>query len=134
MSGLTVLAFTSGELAQMQRTQESAMQHVALFTPWQPDQDAASGQMENAADVWGSTPCGVDYSAKGQLIEDSEGTFVAHYRLRLPLDMASRARPLSQYRITTAFGATAEKPLVLEQVSEPAAGPSGIVVWARNVP
>ncbi|HQV46349.1 MAG TPA: hypothetical protein PK478_10105, partial [Nitrospira sp.] len=112
----------------------SAMQHVALFTPWLPAQNADSGQMENAADVWGSTPCGVDYSAKGQLIEDSEGTFVAHYRLRLPLDMAARARPLSQYRITTAFGATAEKPLVLEQVSEPAAGPSGIVVWARNVP
>ena len=77
MSGLTVLAFTSGELAQMQRTQESAMQHVALFTPWLPAQNADSGQMENAADVWGATPCGVGYSAKGQLIEDSAGTFVA---------------------------------------------------------
>ena len=133
MSGLTVLAFTSGELAQMQRTQESAMQHRALFTPWQPVQDADSGQMVNAADVWGSTICGVDYSAKGQLIENTEGSFVAHYRLRLPHDMAAMARPLSQYRIATAFGYTAERPLVLEQVSEPAAGPSGIVVWARNV-
>lgn len=129
-----MLAFTSGELAEMQRTQEGAMQHRALFTPWQPAQDADSGQMVNAADVWGEVRCGVDYSAKGQLIENTEGTFVAHYRLRLPLDMAARARPLSQYRVTTAFGATAERPLVLEQVSEPAAGPSGIVVWARNVP
>lgn len=130
-----MLAFTSGELAEMQRTQESAMQHRAYFTPWSPTQDTDSGQMENAAVE--ETPAirlGVDYSAKGQLIENTEGTFVAHYRLRLPIDMAAAARPLSRYRVTTAFGATAEKPLVLEQVSEPAAGPSGLVVWARNVP
>ena len=129
-----MLAFTSGELAAMQATQESAMQHRALWTPWRPAQDADSGQMINAADPGGYTICGIDYSAKGQLIENTEGTFVAHYRVRLPIDMAATARPMTQYRITTAFGATAEKPLVLEQVSEPAAGPSGVVVWARNVP
>ena len=129
-----MLAFTSGELALMQGTQESAMQHRALWTPWRPTQDADSGQMVNTAEPGGSTICGVDYSAQGQLVENSEGTFVAHYRVRLPLVMAATARPLTQYRITTAFGAMAERPLVLEQVSEPAAGPSGIVVWARNVP
>jgi len=130
-----MLAFTSGELAGMQRTQESAMQHMALFTPWEPTQDADSGQMVNAADVWGSVVCGVDYSAKGQIIESTEGTIIAHYRVRLPLDMAARARPLSRYEVVTAFAAAlAARPLVLEQVSEPAAGPSGIVVWARNVP
>jgi hypothetical protein len=75
----------------------------------------------------------VDYSVKGQLIENSEGSFVAHYRMRLPHSMAGTARPLSRYRVTTAFGATADRPLVLEQVSEPAAGPSGVVVWASNV-
>jgi hypothetical protein len=67
------------------------------------------------------------------LVDGTEGTFIAHYRVRLPLSMAERARPLSRYTVTTAFGATAERPLVLEQVSEPAAGPSGVVVWARNV-
>ena len=129
-----MLAFTSGELAEMQRTQESAMQHRPTFTPWSPTQDADSGQMVNSAAVEETIILGVDYSAKGQLIEDTEGTFVAHYRLRLPHDMAARAKALSRYTVTTAYGATATRPLVLEQVSEPAPGPSGIVVWARNVP
>lgn len=128
-----MLAFTDGDLAMMQATQESSMQHRALFTPWQPDQDAASGQMVNAAAVVGEVICGVDYSAKGQLIEGTEGTFVARYKVRLPLDMAALARPLSRYEIVTSYGAYAARPLVLEQVSEPAAGPSGIVVWARNI-
>ncbi len=128
-----MLAFTDGDLAMMQATQESSMQHRALFTPWQPDQDAASGQMVNAAAVVGEVICGVDYSAKGQLIEGTEGTFVAHYKIRLAREMAARARPLSRYEIVTSYGAYAARPLVLEQVSEPAAGPSGIVVWARNI-
>ena len=110
------------------------MQHRAVFRPWTPTQDADSGQMENTAPEGSTIQLGVNYNAKGQLIEDTEGTFVAHYQLRLPLSMAATARPLSQYRVTTAFGATAEKPLLLEQVSEPAAGPSGLIVWARNVP
>lgn len=110
------------------------MQHRALFTPWAPTQDADSGQMVNAAEAEELIVCGVDYSARGVLVEGSEGTFVAHYRVRLPHDMAARARPLSRYQVTTAFGALAEKPLLLEQVTEPAAGPSGVVVWARNVP
>lgn len=129
-----MLAFTSGELAAMQMTQESAMQHRAVFTPWEPTQDANSGQMVNDAAEEETLICGVDYSARGTEVETTEGIYVAHYRVRLPYDMAARARPLSRYRVTTAFGATAHAPLVLEQVSEPAAGPSGIVVWARNVP
>lgn len=129
-----MLAFTSGELAAMRGTQESVMQHRALWTPWRPVQDADSGQMVNTAEVGGSTICGVDYSAQGQLVENSEGTFVAHYHVRLPLSMAATARPLTRYRIVEAYGATPAEPLTLEQVTEPSAGPSGIVVWARNVP
>lgn len=125
--------FSTGELAAMQGTQESAMQHRALFTPWEPTQDAESGQMVNDAAVAGSVVCGVDYSAKGQLVDTTEGTFVAHYRVRLPHEFAAQARPLSRYTLVDAFGALPDRPLVLEQVSEPAAGPSGVVVWARNV-
>lgn len=129
-----MLAFSPGELTGMQGTQESAMQHRALFRPWEPVQDEASGQMVNAAEFGDDEIiCGVDYSAKGQLVDTTEGTYVAHYRVRLPLDWAGRARPLSQYRVTQAYGAMPERPLLLEQVSEPAAGPSGVVVWARNV-
>ena len=50
--------FSTGELAAMQGTQESAMQHQALFTPWEPTQDAESGQMVNGADVAEPVVCG----------------------------------------------------------------------------
>lgn len=126
--------FTPGELAGMQATQESVMQQRALFTPWRPTQDEASGQMLNAAEPEGTVRCGVNFSAKGIVVDGTEGTIVAHYMVRLPLDMAARARPLCRYEVIETYGGElARTPTVLEQVSEPAIGPSGVVVWARNV-
>lgn len=125
--------FSPGELDTMRATQEDHMSHAAIFTPWQPAQDAASGQAINAAEPEETIICGVDFSARGTLVDGSEGTFVAHYKVRLPIEMAARARPMSRYAVVTSFGELTEKPLLLEQVTEPALGPSGVVVWARNV-
>lgn len=132
--------FSAYELATMRATQVDHMNHVAAFRPWTPAQDANSGQAVNtAAEQWQEIRCGIDFTAKGLLVDGSEGSFLAHYKIRLPMDMAAKARPLSRYRVTEAYLApecpdgVLAAPLLLEQVSEPSIGPSGIVVWARNV-
>lgn len=124
---------TAGHLATMQRTQERAMRHRALFIPWLPEQDDESGQMLGGDEANGAFTLGVDFSAKGMLIEGTEGTVIAHYKLRLPLDMLADARPLSRYRVVEAYMSPLNPPLLLEQVGPASAGPSGLVVWARRV-
>lgn len=109
------------------------MMHRALFQPWAPTQDPLSGQPVDAHETQEETICGVDFSAKGVELETTEGVYVAHYKVRLPRAMAGKARPLCRYVVTTAHGELLPRPYTLEQVSEPAIGPTGVVVWARNV-
>lgn len=125
--------FTSGQLAAMRLAQESVMMHRAVFQPWRPAQDSRSGQPITDYEGLEETICGVDFSPKGTEVDTTEGVYVAHYKIRLPRSWADRARPLCRYVIVSAHGELLTRPYTLEQVSEPAIGPTAVVVWARNV-
>jgi hypothetical protein len=130
---MSTSAFLPGQLAGMQQTQQSVMQHQARFIPYAPTQDSESGQMV-VGDTGNSTiDLGVDFSPKGQLIDGTEGTVIAHYKLRLKPSMADVATSLSRYEVTHAYGAYLTNALLLEQVGPVSVGPSGVVAWARRV-
>ena len=109
------------------------MSHRALFYPWRPAQDADSGQMVNTWVAEGETRCGVHFTPQGAVLPDTEGTVIANYRIRLPLEMERRAKALSRYEIVEAFGQLLEQPWTLEQVGPAAPGPSGMLIYARRV-
>ena len=125
--------FSRSDLDGMRTTQESVMMHRAVFHPWNPTTDALSGQQVSTGEPTGSLMCGVDFTPKGAQVEGTEGPFIAHYRIRLPRSFAAQATPLSRYEVIEAYGELLPTPLLLEQASEAAIGPSGVVVWARNV-
>lgn len=125
--------FSRSELDGMRATQESVMMHRVVFRPWNPTTDALSGQQVSTGQPVGSLMCGVDFTPKGSPVEGTEGVVVAHYRIRLPRSFAAQATPLSRYQVVEAYGELLPTPLTLEQVSDAAIGPSGVVVWARNV-
>lgn len=125
--------FSATDRARMRAVQEAHMSHRAVFHPWSPEADPLSGQHLSDAEATQTIRCGVNFSARGALVEGSDGSFVAHYQVRLPREFAQQARPLSRYVVTEAFGELLPRLMVLEQASEPSVGPSGVVVWARNV-
>lgn len=125
--------FSLAELAGMRATQEAHMSHRALFYPWRPAQDAESGQMVNEWAPGGETPCGVHFTPQGAVLEGTEGTVIANYRVRLPLEMLSRVGPQCRYEVVEAFGELLTPSWLLEQVGPAAPGPSGLLVLARRV-
>lgn len=125
--------FSPVDLAMMRGTQEAHMSHRGLFYRRQPVQDAESGQM---VDVWaadGETPCGVHFTPQAAVLEGTEGTVIANYRVRLPLAMLPRVGPLCRYEIVEAFGELLNPSWLLEQVGPAAPGPSGLLIYARRV-
>lgn len=127
------LVFSPTDLLGMRRTQEAYMSHRARFLPWTPVQDPKSGQMVNTWTADGETECGVHFTPQAGVLEGTEGTVIANYRIRLPIDMLGRATALCRYEIIAAFGETLSPTWMLEQVGPPAPGPSGILVNARRV-
>lgn len=125
--------FSPAELAGMRTVQVGHMSHLALFYPWRPAQDADSGQMVNAWTADGETRCGVAFTPQGAVLEGTEGTVIANYKIRLPLGMAGRAETLCRYEIIEAFGELLAQPWMLEQVGPAAPGPSGLLIYARRV-
>lgn len=125
--------FSPAELAGMRAVQELHMSHRAVFYPWRPAQDGASGQMVNEWLAEGETVCGVRFTPQGAVLEGTEGTVVANYQIRLPLEMQGRAGTLCRYEVVEAFGELLRPPWLLEQVGPPAPGPSGLLVYARRV-
>lgn len=109
------------------------MSHRALFYPWQPAQDADSGQMINTWTAEGEVRCGVHFTPQGAVLEGTEGTVIANYQIRLPLAMARRATALCRYEIVEAFGELLAQSWTLEQVGPAAPGPSGLLIYARRV-
>lgn len=127
------MVFSAGELAGMRGTQVGHMSHRALLYRWQPAQDAESGQMVNAWTADGETACGVHFTAQGAVLEGTEGTVIANYRVRLPLGMAGRAGTLCRLEVVEAFGEVLSPSWLLEQVGPAAPGPSGLVALCRRV-
>ncbi len=109
------------------------MSHRAIFYPWQPVQDADSGQMINTWTADGQTECGVHFTPQTGALEGTEGTVVANYRIRLPIAMLGRAKALCRYEIISAFGEPLSPTWMLEQVGPAAPGPSGLLINARRV-
>lgn len=109
------------------------MSHVAVFFPWRPAQDADSGQMVNTWAAEGETRCGVAFTPQGAVLEGTEGTVIANYRVRLPIGMLGRATALCRYEVVQAFGEVLSPSWLLEQVGPAAPGPSGLLIYARLV-
>lgn len=110
------------------------MAHRATFLRYEPEHDACSGQqvMDSYPEI--QVCCGVSLDERVPRPEGTtEGGTANLYTIRLPHWMASKARPLSRYRIEQAHGRPLARPLVLEQVGDAGVGPTAVVVRARSV-
>lgn len=128
-----MIPFQPADLTAMRATQEAHMSHVARVLRWSPTQDPESGQPVDDWSDEGTTPCGVQFTPQGAILEGTMGTVVANYRVRLPLALLPITGPMNRYEITRAFGEALAPTWLLEQVGPVAPGPSGLVALARMV-
>ena len=95
------------------------MTHRATFLRYEPEVDGCSGQHMDGEYPEVQLCCGVRLADMDpRPVDLAEGATVSLYTLRLPHWMASKARPLSRYRIEQAHGRPLARPLTLEQVGE----------------
>ena len=126
--------FSPAEYQAMQRTQESSMDHEAMFQRYDPETDSCSGQLLHGTEAGVRVRCGLKQAERepGKM-ENSDGGTISPYVLRLPRWMEAETRPMSRFVVDRAHGQALARPLTLEQVGEEAVGPSGVVVRARQV-
>lgn len=129
-----------GEMARMQGAQEAAMADTCVHLVYGATRDPLTGQTVAGYSDGETYACGLSFatgtsspamrSAEPAIGEESVETT---WLLRLPLAALGVVRPVDGYRITHRFGQALAAPMVLEQVGQPFAGPSGVAVRVREL-
>lgn len=129
-----------GEMARMQGAQEAAMADSCVHLVYGATRDPLTGQTVAGYSDGATYACGLSFAtgtsspamrtAEPAIGEESVETA---WLLRLPLAALGAVRPTDRYRITHRFGAALATPLVVEQVGQPFAGPSGVAVRVREL-
>ena len=123
------MKFSLGELDDMRMAQEAHMMDTCLIaeptkTTGGYNLPAESWNWDNAAE----SDCGFDASPSKELL-DQVPTSTAVVRLPIDTVISNQARA----RVTHRFSIPESSPITYEVIGTPRQGPSGLLVWLKNV-
>lgn len=123
------MKFSSGELQEMQATQDAHMMDTCLIAEPAKTTDnynlpAKSWNWDEAEEL----DCGFDASPSKELLDQVPASTAV---VRLPI--ATVVSHQARLRITHRFGVPLDTPITFDVIGTARQGPSGLMVWLSNV-
>jgi hypothetical protein len=129
-----MIPLSQGELQQFQKTATASMMDTCTLLVYTSTVDEF-GEPIATYTPGGSFRCGFDPTATRERNADEPGTdrVITDGRLRLPLTAQGVVKPADRIQLTHRYGVALVRPMLLDVIGEPLAGPSALVVNVQEV-